>query len=432
MNGSKRARSKTDDRGRCSWELRVPMGGVDPATARRRYARRSFRGTAAEADTELAALVTEVITHRREAGAATPTGGTFNWVLDQWLAAKAAIRKPSTVHGYTKTARLYVRAFTAPGEVVTLGETKLEDLTVGHFDALYGSMATRKLAPATIARAHEVCRGAFNFAIRRGWYIRTNPAVLSERPSVKRKRKLTIPDPAKVTTMLTAYGAVDPDMATAFWVASSVGSRRSMGLGLRWRNIDFDRDTVDLIGSVVAVGNLIYEDEFSNKEDEEYTVDLDPWTMHMLTLHRDRCTERAALAETVIRPGSYVFSPDPDGTAPMDPNAVTKTWRRVADAHGLDGVRLNDLRHMVATSLLRAGVPIEVVSKRLGHAHTSITQDIYSHVLDETAAREAADIMGRLMNGADAHALRKKAHKKKAKDAKKARASITPLLAVSQ
>jgi integrase len=42
-------------------------------------------------------------------------------------------------------------------------------------------------------------------------------------------------------------------------------------------------------------------------------------------------------------------------------------------------------------------VPIEVVSRRLGHARTSITSDVYSHVTprmdDEAAARVASAIL---------------------------------------
>ena len=41
----------------------------------------------------------------------------------------------------------------------------------------------------------------------------------------------------------------------------------------------------------------------------------------------------------------------------------------------------HDLRHTHASQLLRAGVPVKVVSERLGHATTSITLDIYAHTL---------------------------------------------------
>ena len=42
---------------------------------------------------------------------------------------------------------------------------------------------------------------------------------------------------------------------------------------------------------------------------------------------------------------------------------------------------MHDLRHTHATLLLLDGVPLTLVSKRLGHAKVSITLDCYSHVL---------------------------------------------------
>lgn len=431
MKGSKRRRSKVNAAGQASWQLRVPLGGRDPVTGRPRYATATFRGTEAAADTALAELVAEVMTQRRQRGKAVPTTGTLGWLLDQWLEAKTAVRKPTTVAGYRDKADSYVRGFVPPGETKTLAETRLEDLTVVHFDALYGSMRRRGLSPATIDRTHAVCRGAINFAIRRGWYTRLNPTLPAERPALKRRRKLNIPKPEVVMPMLTTYSVENPDMATAFIVTSSVGLRRSMGLGIRWRDVDFGAMTVDLVGSVVSVRGQIVEDPNSSKEDEDNTVSLDPWTMEILRRHRALCEARARVAGTALRPDSYVFSPDPDGTTPWHPDTLTKTWRRVADAAGLECVRLHDLRHMVATSLLRAGVPVEVVSKRLGHARTSITLDMYGHVLDEIGARDAANIMGELMHGADPDKLRKKAHKKQVKKAKRAAAAAVAVAEVA-
>jgi integrase len=41
---------------------------------------------------------------------------------------------------------------------------------------------------------------------------------------------------------------------------------------------------------------------------------------------------------------------------------------------------------------LKAGVPVEVVSERLGHATASITLDVYSHVLPDMQAEAVAKI----------------------------------------
>ena len=48
---------------------------------------------------------------------------------------------------------------------------------------------------------------------------------------------------------------------------------------------------------------------------------------------------------------------------------------------GLEGVSLHSLRHTHASESLSNGVPIAVVSERLGHADQNITLSIYSHAM---------------------------------------------------
>lgn len=59
-------------------------------------------------------------------------------------------------------------------------------------------------------------------------------------------------------------------------------------------------------------------------------------------------------------------------------------------------MRLHDLRHFMATELLAAGVPLAVVSERLGHAKTSTTLDIYTHS-SEAGDAHAARVTGALL-----------------------------------
>lgn len=60
--------------------------------------------------------------------------------------------------------------------------------------------------------------------------------------------------------------------------------------------------------------------------------------------------------------------------------------RKLVAASGLPHARLHDLRHLHATTVLLAGVPVHVVAARLGHADPSITLKVYAHVLQEQAA----------------------------------------------
>ncbi|MEI2824979.1 MAG: tyrosine-type recombinase/integrase [Dermatophilaceae bacterium] len=52
-------------------------------------------------------------------------------------------------------------------------------------------------------------------------------------------------------------------------------------------------------------------------------------------------------------------------------------------------IRLHDLRHLHATLLLKAGVPVHDVAARLGHADPAITLRVYAHVLDDQASGAA-------------------------------------------
>jgi integrase len=65
----------------------------------------------------------------------------------------------------------------------------------------------------------------------------------------------------------------------------------------------------------------------------------------------------------------------------------------------LPHARLQDLRHLNATTLLLSGVPVHVVAARLGHADPAITLRVYAHVVRSTEAA-AADIFAQAVKAA--------------------------------
>ena len=87
----------------------------------------------------------------------------------------------------------------------------------------------------------------------------------------------------------------------------------------------------------------------------------------------------------------------PDGSF-LDPDYFSIRFSRVVQATDLPYLTFHSLRHTHATILLGAGVPITVVSKRLGHSSIAITGDVYSHVNAEMASdaaeRGAAMVFG--------------------------------------
>ncbi len=78
------------------------------------------------------------------------------------------------------------------------------------------------------------------------------------------------------------------------------------------------------------------------------------------------------------------------GPEPQKPKAGPKPRRKFKPAF-----RIYDLRHTCATLLLLGGVPLKVVSERLGHSTITLTADTYSHVLPtmQEAAADALEAM---------------------------------------
>ncbi|MCX6021630.1 MAG: site-specific integrase [Chloroflexi bacterium] len=84
------------------------------------------------------------------------------------------------------------------------------------------------------------------------------------------------------------------------------------------------------------------------------------------------------------------------GTAVNESN-LRRGFHRHLKRAGLPDIRLYDLRHTCATLMLQAGVPVKVVSERLGHSSLVMTLRIYAHVrpsMQQHAARTLGELLG--------------------------------------
>ena len=97
----------------------------------------------------------------------------------------------------------------------------------------------------------------------------------------------------------------------------------------------------------------------------------------MLTAWREwQHTEQRAAG---IDSAGWIFT---DGRGePIHPHAISQTFERIARRAAVPVIRLHDVRHTHGTLLIAAGVPVKVVSERLGHATPGFTIDTYQHVL---------------------------------------------------
>ncbi|WP_066945083.1 tyrosine-type recombinase/integrase [Microtetraspora fusca] len=98
-----------------------------------------------------------------------------------------------------------------------------------------------------------------------------------------------------------------------------------------------------------------------------------------------------ALLKLYLSRAGYRFGPvfraSINGTGgPLSYDAAHHRWQGYCEAAGVD-IEIHQLRHAHATELINAGVSIEVVRRRLGHASTETTQ-LYTLLADDVADTE--------------------------------------------
>ena len=179
-------------------------------------------------------------------------------------------------------------------------------------------------------------------------------------------------------------------------------SHRALGRNCR-RAVDLEAREIRITGSAAVIAGQRIEG--TTKSGRSRTVSLDADTIQVLRDHRKRqAQDRLTVGPDWKGTDDYVFC-----TAwgePVHPDTVSSLMTTLTRTHNsghpndvLPHARLHDLRHVHATTLLLASVPVHVVAARLGHADPSITLRVYAHVISDQLA-EAADIFARVMKAA--------------------------------
>ena len=351
--------------------------GIDPVTGRER--RRGHAAGPCRADAErLAARLASELEGRND----EVRGLTFGaFLTSRWLPGKRLVLAETTYNGYRRNVENHV--------LPALGRIRLRRLRHHHLEALYDRLlhptnGTAPLAPKTVYEIHLVIRGALAHAVQRGLVSR-NVALVAQAPTLGAIRK--VEQRAWTAEELQAFlrAAAGHRLFPALWLAAFTGMRRNEVLGLRWDDFDEKKATVSINRGLVAVDYELRETRGKTPRSRR-RIDLDATTVGVLTAWRE--WQRAEQSAAGIDTAGWMFT---DGCGePIHPHSMSQTFERIAQRAGVRVIRLHDLRHTHGTLLIAAGVPVKVVTERLGHAHPVFTIATYQHVLpgmQATAAR---------------------------------------------
>ncbi len=173
----------------------------------------------------------------------------------------------------------------------------------------------------------------------------------------------------------------------AWLLGATTGMRRGELLGLRWSDVDLERGEASAkqIRTVARYQTITVRPK---TDKGARTVALDPATVAALRAHRVAQLEERLAAGSTYDATDLVFTL-PDGSA-IHPERFSRWFGQHCRRSGLPRVQLHNVRHSYVTALIAAGVPLKVVSERVGHASAVVTMTIYQHVLpgDDRAAAE--------------------------------------------
>jgi integrase len=381
-------RGHVREKGPGAWELVVYLGR-DPLTGRKRQRSQTVRGGRRDAERALAKLVGAVYDGRIAVGA---PAATLDELLDRWLDLAADDLSPSTLREH----RRIVKTRISPA----LGRVPITKLTSARLDSFYLALGRDgELSPASVARIHAVIRRALHQAVKWGW-ITANPATNATPPPVRHRqgKLLVLTD---LHGLLDEAARTDPHLALFLRISATTGMRRGEVCGLQWGDLHRVSGTLTITRAVVSVPNGTVVKDTKTHAVRRLALD-DETLVQLIELRTRRDDDLGRLGLPMLAPESFVFSHEPLGTTPWHPDTATHAFRRLTRTLGLTGVRLHDLRHLHATQLLAAGVPIRTVSGRLGHAQTSTTLNVYAHAL-EASDREAAETFRRLIDEQPRH-----------------------------
>ncbi len=388
MQGHIHKRTHTSKTGKLTTRWYVVFDvGRNPSGKRKQKWHGGFN-TRKEAEVARAKLIVDV----HDGAYVEPTKLTVeDWIIQRWIPSMKTQLKISTFDSYQRNLNKHV--------LPVLGTLPLAEIAPHRLNNLYtallqgGNFRGGGLSAKTVRYIHTTLHKAFADARDEG-LLRTNPAELAKPPRLHAslRKEMNVWDSTTLNNFL--HFTADERLGPAWHVLAMTGIRRGELLGLRWSDIDFDRKRIIIRHTLVSVAYEIVES--TPKNHQTRIIDIDDSTIQIL-----RKQEATQVGDKTIWASNYtdldlVFSRE-DGT-PIHPDSLTQSFERAIKRAEIPRIRLHDLRHTHATLAMQAGVPIKVISERLGHESPSFTMKQYAHVLP-TMQAEAASLIADVVLG---------------------------------
>lgn len=312
------------------------------------------------------------------------TKTTLTTFMKEWLISIEPALRYNTIKQYEQVTQQYI--------LPALGNFPIRDIKPEQIQRLYNNMVKKGFGLRTVQLVHSVLHRALVHGVKLGLLSR-NPDDATTPPKPKRK-EMRFLDENQVQQFLIVAKAQNDRFYTLYYLAIATGMRQGELLGLKWADLDWEKGELTVRRQLTKKKGGGFELTAPKTKAGIRPISLGNNALEVLREHREaQLLERQAIGVHWQDQG-LVFTSS-IGT-PIDRSNMCWFFKALLKNAGLPDIRFHDLRHTAASLMLNNGIPLIVVSRRLGHAQPSITLDVYGHLIPGKQ-QEAASLMDDLL-----------------------------------
>jgi len=314
----------------------------------------------------------------------------FEVISDRWFKNYASQRYAGkTLDNYVYVLKP-IRKFFDGMKVKNIGHIQVEDFFIQEKNDGRGSLVKK----------YDVLNSIFKKAI--DWkVIAESPMEGIEKPKNSNK-EMSYYKPNELTELMEAIQDLSERHQLMVLISLIGALRRGEVLGISLNDaVDFENNQIHVFRSLSYSKAKGLELKKTKSEDQR-DVTLPSWLMKRLHSYYVKQLNIKMEMRNLWKgfkdyTGKEVmlFVADDYGY-PFQPNAYTRFWGRFMKRTDIKKIRLHDLRHSSASTMLSEGVNMKVIQKRLGHKNIKTTLNTYSHVSTEED-QKAADVFGKYL-----------------------------------
>ncbi|TVX83698.1 site-specific integrase [Peribacillus simplex] len=361
MNGSINKNKKTG-----KWDF-IFDGGTDPFTGKRKQIkRRGFESKRHAVD-----VMTKLKAERLENEFLDLTKMTYSRYMEDWFEERKNRLQKTTFEIHS----IYYRNVIKP----RLGHLKVQQIAPIQIQKFINDLVNdTNYSEHTIHLIFRIVSASLKKA-KVLKLIKDNPAVGIALPKIKRKEirvwsleqvNFFISQAKKIKRLTRCH--------IGFLISIFTGMRQGEILGLRWKDIDFDAQTIFVRQTLTQYAEI---KAGAKNEASVRSIHIPNKLVDELKIYRKQVVQEKLFHGQSYHDNDLVVCTR-DGK-PMIPRNFRKEFYNLVEKVGLPKIRFHDLRHTHATILIQQNVNVKLISERLGHSDIETTLNTYSHVLPD-------------------------------------------------